>query len=237
MEVIYIRNGKNRIYGEMRKPEGEGPFPLLIYSHGYGYNYVEFDLDEFPKHGIAVYNFDFCGGSPNSRSDGKSTEMSVLTEADDLEAVLNYLKSLSYIDENNIYLTGNSQGGYVSTVAGCRNPDIIQKLFLICPAYVIDDFRKTEGEIKGQVRFGNMIISEKYLNDAESCDVYGNMAKFKNKVKIYHGTADNMVPIEYSRKAAEHFPDAELVICEGGGHMLGLTHEDELLRDIIGEIL
>ena len=237
MEVIYIQNGKKRIYGEMRKPEGTGPFPLLVYSHGYGYNYIEFDLDTFPEYGIAVYNFDFCGGSAHSRSGGDSREMSVLSEADELEAVVDYLKNLSYIDENNIYLTGNSQGGYVSTVVGCKNPDIIKKLFLLCPAYVIDDFRKTEGTIKGQMRFGNMIISEKYLDDAESYDLYKNMKKFKNKVKIYHGTDDRMVPIEYSRKALKYFPDADLIICEGAGHMLGYTHGDKILNDIIGEIL
>lgn len=27
-EVIYVQNGNNRIYGEMFKPEGDGPFPL-----------------------------------------------------------------------------------------------------------------------------------------------------------------------------------------------------------------
>ena len=42
--------------------------------------------------GIAVYQFEFCGGSPNSRSEGKMTEMSVMNEAEDLECVIKEMK-------------------------------------------------------------------------------------------------------------------------------------------------
>ena len=42
-----------------------------------------------------AYVFDFNGGGLGSRSDGKMTEMSVLTEAADLEVVLDYFQDFS----------------------------------------------------------------------------------------------------------------------------------------------
>ena len=48
------------------------------------------------------------------KSDGKTTEMSVLTETKDLEAVIEYVRNLSYTDSEKILLMGCSQGGFVS---------------------------------------------------------------------------------------------------------------------------
>ena len=66
--------------------------------------------------GYAVFCFDFCGGGVVSSSDGKSTDMSVLTEKEDLQAVIAYAKSQDYVDENKITLLGCSQGGFVSAL-------------------------------------------------------------------------------------------------------------------------
>lgn len=236
-ETIYVQNGKNQIYGQMYKPDGDGKYPLLIYSHGYGYNYEEYDLQEIARHGIAAYRFDFCGGSPDSRSDGRSTDMSVKTEATDLEAVLNTLKELSYIDLDRIYLSGNSQGSFVSTMVGISHKDEIRGMFLLCPAYVIIDFRKMYGDFQGTAQFGNMMISEKYVTDAEEYDLYNEMKNYDGQVIIYHGTRDGMAPISYSEKAIQYFPNAELYPIKGVGHMFGGRASAEIESDIIEHIL
>ena len=211
--------------------------PFLIYSHGYGYNYEEYDLQEIARHGIAAYRFDFCGGSPDSRSDGRSTDMSVKTEATDLEAVLNTLKELSYIDLDRIYLSGNSQGSFVSTMVGISHKDEIRGMFLLCPAYVIIDFRKMYGDFQGTAQFGNMMISEKYVTDAEEYDLYNEMKNYDGQVIIYHGTRDGMAPISYSEKAIQYFPNAELYPIKGVGHMFGGRASAEIESDIIEHIL
>ena len=49
--------------------------------------------------GYVAFTFDFCGGSAMcGKSDGKTTEMSVLTETKDLKAVIEYVRNLSYTD-------------------------------------------------------------------------------------------------------------------------------------------
>lgn len=40
------------------------------------------------------------------KSDGKTTEMSVLTETKDLKAVIEYVRNLSYTDSEKILLMG-----------------------------------------------------------------------------------------------------------------------------------
>ena len=45
--------------------------------------------------GYVSYCFDFCGGCViKGKSDGSTTEMSVLTEVKDLEAVIRYAQSI-----------------------------------------------------------------------------------------------------------------------------------------------
>ena len=65
--------------------------------------------------GYVAFTFDFCGGyAMCGKSDGKTTEMSVLTETKDLKAVIEYVRNLSYTDSEKILLMGCSQGGFVS---------------------------------------------------------------------------------------------------------------------------
>ena len=64
--------------------------PAVIFSHGFGGNYqvgTQYARGLAAK-GYVVYCFDFCGGSPDSRSDGSTLEMSIFTEQKDLEIEL-----------------------------------------------------------------------------------------------------------------------------------------------------
>ena len=96
----------------------------MIYSHGLG---VTLESGEdyakyFAKKGVAVYLFDFCGGSSESRSSGKTTEMSVMTEVADLEAVLTEARTWEFVNEKKVTLLGSSQGGMVSAITAARHP-------------------------------------------------------------------------------------------------------------------
>ena len=60
------------------------------------------------------------GGNKNSRSGNDTLKMSVFTEVDDLDVVVNTLKNQNFVDKNNIFLLGQSQGGVVSTIEGAN---------------------------------------------------------------------------------------------------------------------
>ena len=52
--------------------------------------------------GYVVYCFDFCGGSViKGKSDGRTTDMSVLTEVRDLEAVMDFVQSSRIMTHQN----------------------------------------------------------------------------------------------------------------------------------------
>ena len=106
-ELEFLRDGK-KIYGRIYLPEGDGPFPVAIMGHGFGANLsmMEGYAKSFAENGIAAYVFDFIGGGHDIKSDGKMTEMSVLTEAADMNTVLDGILALDIIDKNNIFAMG-----------------------------------------------------------------------------------------------------------------------------------
>lgn len=236
VERVECRNSRGlAVRGKVRVPKGEGPFPLVVYSHGYGYNMAFVEAERLAEAGIAVCEFDFCGGSPWSRSDGRSTDMSVLTEADDLEAVLDELLARPWVDRSRVFLSGGSQGGFVSIIVGGRRQRDVAGMVLYCPALVIADF---EQEYLGgrrmpeRMRFGNMTVSRRYYTDARDCGVYHMMERFEGPVLYYHGSADEMVPLRYAYEAERRFPDARLTVLPGAGHMLNYGFEDQLFQEM-----
>ena len=241
-KVIYCKNKKNqKIYGEAFIPNSQGPFPLIIFSHGYGYNISFIEPEKLSSNGISVYQFDFCGGCPFSKSDGKSTEMSVMTEAEDLECVLDEMKNQSFVDKNRIYLSGGSQGGFVSIIVGERRQNELKGLILYCPALVIKDFEKNylkEKEIPKTFRFDNMMLSRIYVDDVRNYDVYNAIKNIKIPFLYYHGDKDELVNIEYAYKAQKYFNNnGKLIILKNTYHMLNYGNENKLFLDIINFIL
>lgn len=140
-QELWLQRDDQPIYGVLCTPaEEQQKYPLVIVSHGLGTS-ADQTLQEaqfFAEHGFAAYAFDFCGGSDRSRSgsaDGDMTKMSVLTEAADLSAVMDQLMGLDTIDNQNVFLLGMSQGGYVSAYVAAQRPEDVRALGLEYPAF------------------------------------------------------------------------------------------------------
>ena len=93
-------------------------------------------LNDYAKHlaqnGYITYAFDFNGGSiMGGKSDGKTTEMSVLTEVKDLETVLNYAIHKNNKHNKEVVLLGWGQGGFVSSIVASKLNNKVQKILLI----------------------------------------------------------------------------------------------------------
>ena len=110
MEEVWFERDGLRIYGELCIPEISGKLPLVILSHGFGVNHTRSQgyARAFAENGIAAYAFDFIGGGRDIKSDGQMTEMSVLTEAADLNAVIDGLLVRDEFDPSELYLFGAS---------------------------------------------------------------------------------------------------------------------------------
>lgn len=189
------------------------------------------------EHGYVVYCFDFCGGSSGCRSDGSTLEMSVFTEQADLEAVIAMMQGLEYVDSENLFLMGTSQGGAVSAITGAAHKEEIRGMVLLYPAFLLAEranelFQSVE-EIPDTYFFLWMEVGRVYFEPLIGYDIYEEIAAYDRDVLMIHGDADSIVPLTYSERALEVYPSSELKVISGGGH--GFYGEDA--RQVIDYML
>ena len=217
-EVCSERDG-NRIFGMMyynSTASEKQPAVILSHSSSLTHEAMKGYASAIAKMGFAAYCFDFCGGSDKSKSDGKTDEMTVFTEVEDLRAVVKTVKSLDYVDSSNVCLLGSSQGGLVSALLADECPDDFAGMILFYPAFNIPEMVKM---FSGFGDFGGMMsMSEAYINSIKDFDVWSHIGKFSKPVCIIHGTADMIVPISNSVKAVGLYPSATLNKIEGANH-------------------
>ena len=173
------------------------------------------------------------------KSDGKTTDMSVLTEVGDLQAVIEYAKKLDYTDSSNILLMGCSQGGFVSALTAAKLKDQINKLVLFYPAFCIpDDARSRKmmwakfdpANIPETVNCGPMKLGRCYIADVINMNPFEDIKGYTGDVLIVHGTADKIVAMRYIEEAEKIYKARErglvnLYFIEGGKHMFSKKHD------------
>lgn len=228
--VSWCKNGDLNIYGKFYYPEGfdaSQKYPVVIMSHGLGSRAEMVERAKWPKavteKGFIAYAFDFCGGGMNSLSDGDFMEMSVLTEASDLNAVIDFVKSQAYVDPDNLFLLGQSQGGFVSAITAASRPEEVKAMVLVYPALcLVDDlheFVPDLAEVTGDtVETAMGTLGAVYARDAYDIDVMNEIAKYTGDVMIIHGLNDKTVPYSYSLEAittAYSAAASELVLITG----------------------
>lgn len=224
-EEMWLKNGENSIYGTIYKSDTQSKKrAIAILSHGYNGNseYNKYIAKSLAMSGISVYAYDFCGGGTKSKSDGKPIDMSVITEKDDLNAVIDQIKAWDWVDEKNIFLIGESQGGCVSALTAAERTDI-NSIILYFPAFNIIENANKQFESAKDIpdtskAFMGMTIGKKYYEDILGTDVYEEISKFKNPVLLMHGTADRTVDFNYSEKAERVYQNSKLIKFEKAGH-------------------
>ncbi|MBP3257979.1 MAG: alpha/beta hydrolase [Bacteroidales bacterium] len=223
-DELWLQNGSNRIFGILYRPEGVEKAPVVIVSHGYGGTHQAGKdyAEALAPMGYAVYMYDFCGGSNHSRSDGKTTQMSIFSEAGDLKAVIDALGEKEYIDGDYVTLIGESQGGMVSSLVAAERGSDIERLILIYPALCIkDDWVKMYpalSDMPQEVDFWGMKLGHAYLEGLYDLDVYKTISQYEGPVSIFHGDKDQVVSVSYSERAKEAYKNATLTVLPGEGH-------------------
>ena len=238
-QEIWVQNGDNRIYGIAYVPDADKKVPLVIFSHELGNDHtsgVRY-AERLAEAGYAAYVFDFCGGTVGgNRSDGSNKEMSILTEASDLESVLSTAKSWDFVDPDKIVLLGGSMGGLVTTVVGSTHQDEIAGMILMYPALSAKDDSgaeqyQTEDDVPEDVSlFGGWIhVGKNYITDLWKVDFNQLLSSYQGHMLLLHGDKDSTVPLSYSEEAKEIIPDCEFYVIKDGGHeFFGQPFEDAM---------
>ncbi len=223
-EELIIKDGNKEIYGKIYKPAQEGVYPAIILCHGYNGCNTDFvkECRYYAENGYVAYAFDFCGGSVKSKSSGKSTEMTIFTEKEDLISVFNYIKDLSIVDKESIYLFGGSQGGMVTALAGEELKSEVKAMILYYPALNIpDDWRKnfkTVEEIPETYDFWGLKLGKNFFTSIRDFYTFENIGSFDKNVLVIHGDKDAIVSLSYSEQAKSIYKNLELVVLPGEGH-------------------
>lgn len=211
--------------GFILRPKKEGKLPAAIVSHGFASNTEETKkyAEVFAENGYVAFCYDFCM-SGSGKSTGSSLGMSVLTEKQDLLNLLNYVRTLDYVDKEKISLVGCSQGGFVSALAAVEREEDIRNLILLFPALCIPD-DANRGNIAGavfdpknipeQLQCGPITLSKKYALDAMKIDYIKDLCPFKKPVLLIPAVNDGLVNISYARNLAKAYPNCKLVECPG----------------------
>ena len=140
-EEVEFQNGDLTFAGTLTLPEGEGPFPAFVLISGsgaqdrdeniYGFKIFGILADMLTRNGIAVLRYDDrgVGGSDGSVAEATSEDL-----AGDVLAAVDYLKSRSEIDLDQIGLLGHSEGGYIAPMVAARSEDVSMIVLLSGPA-------------------------------------------------------------------------------------------------------
>lgn len=214
----------------------------LILCHGFTSDMrsVYADAKELMKDGYVCYIFDFCGGFETISDGNFHSEMTPLTEIDDLNDVVQFVQKDTDVDSNLLTLIGYSQGGFVSAVYASRHPEIIERLILNYPAFCIpDDARKGSmqiiqfdpNNIPDFIGEGKMRLNGEYARSVLHFQMYEEIKNYKGNVLLNHGDADEIVPISYSNQAKEVYGECcEYHVLKGAPHGF---HEDPYFTESI----
>lgn len=111
------------------KPDGPGPFPLVIFNHGKNSGDLRDQprsrplsfAREFVRRGYAVVapnRQGFAGSGGAYVQEGCDVERNGLAQARDVEATIGYMTKLPYVDAQHVLVAGTSHGGMVSLAYG-----------------------------------------------------------------------------------------------------------------------
>ena len=226
-QSVTSTSGQN-IYGKVYLPKKKNSNTVIL-CHGFGGTHEDMvDYAEYlAEYGYVTYIFDFRGGSPNSKSDGETYEMTPLTEKQDLSDVYEFLVKQDYTTKGKIYLIGNSQGGFVSTLYAADNKDNIAGLLLLFPALVIPENMRNEfsnlDEVPDRIDnyLGIMTIGKAYVESVYNIDAYEYLKGYDKQVIILHGIEDYLVPYTSSVRACQNYgTTCRVILYEGGDHGL-----------------
>ncbi|ABR75426.1 alpha/beta hydrolase [Actinobacillus succinogenes] len=241
----YIGQAFNQIYGKAYRPENmQGKVPLVIFAHELSKTHATMEAyaKSLAEHGVAAYVFDFRGGSAESKSAGKTTEMSVKTEMRDLQEVIEAAKKWDFVDGNKIVVVGGSQGGVVSALTAAQNPQDIAGLILMYPAFVLEDdakkFAPDVSKLPSEINYRGWIpLGRDYFDVAKNLDLFSKIGNYTKPVLIIHGDADDIVPMSYINKARSSYQagNAEIAVIKGGKHIFeNENHHRQALQQMLG---
>lgn len=205
--------------------------PLVIIFHGFcgnkmGPHFIFVKLSRFLESiGIASIRFDFAG---SGESDGDFIDMTMETELKDAHNILDYVKTLDFVDKEKIGILGFSMGGAIASILAGERKEEISSLCLWAPAgnmhevilsnsYIGDNYAKFLED--GYFDTEGLTFGRKFVNCTENLKIYERASGYNKKSLIIHGDKDEVVKLGASERYLEVYAElSKLNIVNGANH-------------------
>ena len=235
-----IEGAKGKLSVLLQQPADPDRRLLVILMHGFMASKALQPLkgiaNALEAEGISSLRFDFDG---HGSSDGKFSDMTVLTELDDARRIFAYAETLGY---ERIAFVGHSQGGVVAgMLAGELGREKVAGLVQLAPAAVLRD-DALQGVLMGKtydpanppeyLRVFFHKVGRGFFTVAQTLPIYETSARYEGPVCLIHGKDDTVVPYVYSERYHETYKDSSLHLLEGENHLLS-KHRAEVIRTAV----
>jgi pimeloyl-ACP methyl ester carboxylesterase len=183
-------------------------WPLIVICHGFIGSRIGTDrlfveaAREFSSKGFLVLRFDYggCGESTGDYGAGGIDQMIEQTQR-----VLDYALSMDCVDLGRVILLGHSLGGATALLTAAKDHRVKMLVLWSAVAYPHSDVVRIVGkseyeklEAGGSIDHLGYSLTSRFFDSLSKHQPYEQLRKFKGDVLVTHGTADEVIPVDYA---------------------------------------
>lgn len=249
-DVVYSQRSGKSLHLDFVRPQGDGPFPLVVCIHGGGWRGgSRTDYADFQKSMAGI------GVATASVQYRFAPDAKFPSQLDDLRGALRFLLADTdrfKVDSKRILWMGGSAGGHLALLAGLETSDQYTTRLIINVAGPTDlrNFKSLpagDAVLKKFATRDSSELLEDLLGTADrSAEIYERASpvvlvrKDSPRVVTCHGEKDDIVPISQAELLHEKLRELKvpekLIRAKSGGHDLGAWEANERLQAILGVV-
>lgn len=211
-----------------------GPYrQTSVQRHPYG-SYATYDwiLDELVSSGVEVFKIDYPGSMGKGIEFSQSIVKNIgVKDVSSLSHAVNYLKNKGI---KNIYLFGNSYGGYLSLKGLAELNNSLSGAIAVAP---VTDWQKLIRDVSPtpfEVHFGG-VPNDQNQKIYDKASIVGSFSKLKKPAILFHGDLDRQVPFSQSefllREAVKQNKDIKYYAIKNQAHIIsGVTQNEAICQ-------
>ncbi|MEW9698778.1 alpha/beta hydrolase family protein [Paenibacillus sp. SI8] len=183
-------------------------WPLIIICHGFIGSRIGVDrlfvkaAREFSSQGYLVLRFDY-GGCGESTGDYGTGGLDVLIE--ETRSVIDYALTIDCVDLSRVILVGHSLGGAAALLTAAKDHRVKTLVLWSAVAHPHNDIVRIVGKGEyeklpqgGAIDHHGYSLTSRYFDSLSRHQPFEQLRKFNGDVLVIHGTADDMIPVDYA---------------------------------------